>query len=84
MDLLIHAGKKVEDLFLKYGTIPDSSSTDNVEFKVVQTIIKCQLEVGERDKWNKIVNTSVGFSEETFTGFHHIYTMEKTCINHQR
>ena len=84
MDLLIHEGKKVEDLFLKYGTIPDSRSTDNVEFKIVQTIIKCQLEVGQTDKWNKIVNTCMGVSEDTSTGVHHMYTTKKTVTNHQK
>ena len=48
--LLIHEGKKVEDLFLGDGTIPDSSSMDNFEFKIFQTIIKRQLEGGETDK----------------------------------
>ena len=60
MTLLIHEGKKVEDLFLKDGTIPDLSSTENVEFKISQTIIKRQLEGGQIYKWNKIINTCMG------------------------
>ena len=83
MTLLIHEGKKAEDLVLKDGTIPDPSSTDNVEFKIFQTVIKRQLEGGETDNWHKIVNTCMGFSEETFTGVRHLYTMEKTGTNHQ-
>ena len=50
MTLLIHEGKKSEYLFLKDGTIPDPRSTDNAEFKIVQTIIERQLEGGETDK----------------------------------
>ena len=65
-------GKKSEDLFLKDGTIPDPISMDNVEFKIVQTIIKRQLEGGETDNWNQIFNTCKGFSKETFTGVHHM------------
>ena len=57
MTLLIHEVKKADDLFLKDGTILDPSSTDNVEFKIVQTVIKRQLEGGETGKRNKIVNT---------------------------
>ena len=76
-------GKKAEDLFLKDGTIPDPISTDNVEFNIVQTIIKRQLEGGETDKWNKIIDMCMGFSEKNFTGGHHMYTMEKTSTNHQ-
>ena len=53
MTLLIHEGKKTEDLLLKDGAIPDPISTDNAEFKIVKTIIKRQLEDGEMDKWKK-------------------------------
>ena len=60
MTLLIHEVNKEEDLFLKDDNIPDPSSMENVEFKIFQTIIKRQLEGGDTDKWNKIVNTSVG------------------------
>ena len=75
MTLLVHEGKKAEDFLLKDYTIPDPISTENVEFKIVQTIIKRQLKGVETDKWKKIVNTCMGFSEETFTGVHHLYTM---------
>ncbi len=77
MTLLIHEGKKAEDLFLKDGTLPDPSSTDNAEFKIVLTIIKRLLEAGETDKWNKIATRCKGVSEETTTGVHRLYTMEK-------
>merc|ERR1712194_612641 len=40
LTLLVHEGKKAEDLFLKDGTLPDPSTTDNAEFKIVLTIIK--------------------------------------------
>jgi len=77
MTLLIHEGKKAEDLFLKDGTLPDPTSTDNAEFKIVLTIIKRLLEAGETDKWNKIAKRCMGVSEETTTGVHRLYTMEK-------
>ena len=38
--ILIHEGKKSEELFIEDGTIPDLSSTENSVFKIVQTIIK--------------------------------------------
>ena len=82
MTILIHEGKKADNLFLKGGTIPGPSSTENVESKLVQTITKRQVQGGETDKWKKIVNTCIGFSEETFIGVHDLYTMKKTCINH--
>jgi len=77
LTLLIHEGKKAEDLFLKDGTLPDPSSTDNAEFKIVLTIIKRILEAGETDKWNKMAARCMGVSEETTTGVHRLYQMEK-------
>merc|ERR1712086_394702 len=75
--LLIHEGKKAEDLFLINGTLPDPSSTDNAEFKIVLSIIKRLLESGETDKWNKMAKRCMGVSEETTTGVHRLYSMEK-------
>merc|ERR1712028_80830 len=63
---------------LKDGTLPDPSTTDNAEFKIVLTIIKRLLESGETDKWNLISSRCLGVSEETTTGVHRLYTMEKT------
>lgn len=78
MTLIIHEGKKAEDLYAKDKTLPDPASTDNAEFKIVLTIIKRLLESGETDKWNKIATRCQGVSEETTTGVHRLYTMEKT------
>ena len=72
MTILVHKGKKADDLFLKDGTIPDPTPTDNFGFNMIQTIIKRQLEGWETDKWNKIVNTCMGFYEETSTGVNHM------------
>ena len=83
MTILVHEGRKKEDFSLKDFTIPDPRSTDNVEFNIVQTTIKCQLEGEETDKWNIIFNTCMEFSEETSTGVHYIYKMDKTGTNHQ-
>merc|ERR1719326_413825 len=78
MTLLIHEGKKAEDAFLKDGTLPDPNSADNAEFKIVLSIIRRILLSGDVDKWNKISSRCVGVSEETTTGVHRLYTMEKT------
>merc|ERR1712137_5991 len=64
-------------MVLKDGTLPDPASTDNAEFKIVLSIIKRLLEAGETDKWNKIASRCMGVSEETTTGVHRLYTMEK-------
>merc|ERR1712087_1070543 len=70
MTLIIHEGKKAEDLFNANGTWADPSSTDNAEFKIVLTIIRRLLESGVTDKWNKIAKRCMGVSEETTTGAH--------------
>jgi adenosylhomocysteinase len=77
MTLLIHEGKKAEEQFAKDKTLPNPDSTDNAEFKIVLTIIKRGLEAGELDKWTKIAVRCMGVSEETTTGVHRLYTMEK-------
>jgi len=77
MTLLIHEGKKAEDLFLNDGTLPDPTSTDNLEFVCILNIIKRLLKAGVTDKWNKIAARCKGVSEETTTGVHRLYTMEK-------
>jgi adenosylhomocysteinase len=78
MTLIIHEGKKAEDLFLKDGTLPDPTSTDNAEFKIVLTILKRILLTGETNKWNLLATRCMGVSEETTTGVHRLYVMEKT------
>merc|ERR1719401_3104206 len=77
MTLLVHEGKKAENAFLEDRTLPDSTSTDNAEFKIFLTIIKRLLQADETDKWNKIAQRCKGVSEETTTGVHRLYTMEK-------
>ena len=77
MTLLIHEGKKAEDRFAKDGTLPDPNVTDNSEMKVVLSIIRRLLESGETDKFAKIAGRCKGVTEETTTGVHRLYMMEK-------
>jgi len=77
MTLLIHEGKKAEDLFEKDGTVPDPASTDNAEFKLVLTMI-CRTLKSDPKKWNKIADRFIGVSEETTTGVHRLYQMQES------
>ena len=72
MTLLVTEGKKAEEFILKEGNTPSPRSTENVESKIVQTIIKRQLEGRETVKWNKNVNTHMVVSKEISTGVHHL------------
>merc|ERR1719311_1903969 len=87
MTLLIHEGVKWEKAYEADNTqIPDPASTDNPEFKCILNIIAREL---KRDptRWRKYAARIVGVSEETTTGVHRLYQMEKAgtllfpCIN---
>jgi len=76
MTLLIHEGVKAEIEFEKSGAVPDPSSTKNAELKIVFEIIARELKVNPK-KWRSIADRCVGVSEETTTGVHRLYQMEK-------
>lgn len=86
MTLLIHEGFEWEKKFAKDGKLPDPASTDNLEMKCVYRIIARELQ-RDAQRWTKIVPRLVGISEETTTGVHRLYQMEKEgkllfpCIN---
>jgi adenosylhomocysteinase len=75
--LLIHEGVKREKEFAATGAVPDPASTDNEEFKCVLTIIRDSLKT-DAQKWTKMAANIVGVSEETTTGVHRLYEMEKS------
>lgn len=76
MTLLIHEGYQAENAFEKDGTLPDPDATDNEELKIVRKIIRRELQVDPK-RWHKMVPRCVGVSEETTTGVHRLYDMEK-------
>merc|ERR1711871_1179554 len=76
MTLLIHEGVKAEDAFAKDGTLPDPSSTDDAEFKIVLSVLKECL-AQDPQKWHKIAAGVRGVSEETTTGVHRLWDMAK-------
>jgi adenosylhomocysteinase len=76
MTLLIHEGFKAEAEYAKSKTLPDPASTDNAEFKIVLTIIARELP-NNPQKWTKMAKRCFGVSEETTTGVHRLYQMEK-------
>merc|ERR1712216_279682 len=84
--LLIHEGVKAEKVFAESKTKPDPSKAGHAEFKcVLQTI--CDTLETDPQFWTKLAAECVGVSEETTTGVHRLYDMEKKgellfpCIN---
>jgi len=75
MTLLVHEGKKFEDAFEANGSLPDPTSTDNAEFKIVMTQVKRTITTGDPKKWTKLAARWLGVSEETTTGVHRLIQM---------
>ncbi|MGH7178379.1 MAG: adenosylhomocysteinase, partial [Tepidisphaeraceae bacterium] len=70
--LLIHKGAEFE----KSGKIPDAKADDSEEWTVILNVLKKSLSAS-RDKWTKIAKDCHGVSEETTTGVHRLYEMQK-------
>merc|ERR1712146_587577 len=76
MTLLVHEGKIAEDKYAVDGSLPNPELETNAEMKIVKTIIARELPKNPR-KWTKVVERMYGVSEETTTGVHRLYDMEK-------
>jgi adenosylhomocysteinase len=76
MTLMIHEGVKAEAQYKKDKTLPDPSSVEDEQFKIVLAIIARELP-GNPQKWTKLAARMVGVSEETTTGVHRLYIMHK-------
>jgi len=74
MTLLIHEGVKAEKAYEADKTLPDPSSTENAEFKIVLALLARELPKNPT-KWRKLAARMVGVSEETTTGVHRLYVM---------
>jgi len=77
MTLLVHKGAVFEAQYEKDGSLPDPSSTDNAEFKIILALLKREIPKHKR-KWRDMAERIQGVSEETTTGVHRLYQMEKS------
>jgi adenosylhomocysteinase len=73
--LLVHEGLKLEKEFAETGAIPDPTTTENPEFKIVLGLIRDSLKV-DPTKWTRMAKKIVGVSEETTTGVKRLYEMQ--------
>jgi len=74
--LLIHEGTKAEKIYAESKTLPDPSSTDDEEFKIVLTVIRNSIQK-DPTKFTRMGKGVYGVSEETTTGVHRLYQMAK-------
>jgi adenosylhomocysteinase len=70
--LLVHKGAEFE----KAGAVPDAKASDNEEWKSIVDVLKRTISDGSHT-WSDIVESVKGVTEETTTGVHRLYQMEK-------
>jgi len=70
--LLIHKGVEFE----KAGKVPGPETTDNEEFKVILGLLTQTIKQ-DSQRWTKVAKEVQGVSEETTTGVHRLYEMQK-------
>ena len=71
--LLVHKGLEFE----KAGTVPDPSTADSEEYGVVLGLLT-RLVREEAGMFTSMANSIKGVSEETTTGVHRLYDMQRT------
>ncbi|MGH9046569.1 MAG: adenosylhomocysteinase [Acidimicrobiales bacterium] len=70
--LFVHKGVEYE----KAGAVPDPSTADSEEFAVVLSRLGQTLAASPR-RWTQVANAIRGVTEETTTGVHRLYEMER-------
>jgi adenosylhomocysteinase len=70
--LLIHKGVEFE----KTGKVPGPETTDNEEFKEILKLLGTTL-AADPQRWTNVAKSMQGVSEETTTGVHRLYEMQK-------
>jgi adenosylhomocysteinase len=70
--LLIHEGVKYENA----RAVPSPDSTDNEEFKEILKLLGRTFKA-DPQRWHKVAKGVQGVSEETTTGVHRLYEMQK-------
>jgi adenosylhomocysteinase len=70
--LLVHKGVEFE----KAGRVPDPSTAPNEELAIVLALLGRSL-AADPQKWSTLANNIKGVTEETTTGVHRLYEMQK-------
>jgi len=70
--LLVHKGAEFE----KAGKVPAAKKTDNEEWQAVLAVLKQDF-AADNKKWTAAAKAIRGVTEETTTGVHRLYQMEK-------
>jgi adenosylhomocysteinase len=73
--LLIHRGCDFEDHFKKHGKLPEIDRS-NKEIAIIDQLLH-EVHAEDPMRWHNIVKEWIGVSEETTTGVHRLYHMQK-------
>jgi adenosylhomocysteinase len=73
--LLIHRGYDFENAYAETGSLPEIS-TENAEVEIVDTLLH-QIHAESPNKWHEEIEHLIGVSEETTTGVHRLYHMQR-------
>ncbi len=71
--LLVHKGVEFE----KAGAVPDPSTAESEEFRIVLATLQRSLEA-DPERWTKVAAGIRGVTEETTTGVHRLYQLAET------
>jgi len=71
--LLVHKGREFE----LAGRVPDAAEGDSHEWRVILETLRTSL-AGSSDRWTTIAESIKGVTEETTTGVHRLYELEKS------
>ncbi len=74
--LLIHKGFQAEVEYAKSGALPDPASSKVKEMQIILSLLRKRLQE-DPTFWHRMVPHLVGVSEETTTGVHRLYQMQK-------
>ncbi len=74
--LLIHKGFQAEEEYAKTGALPDPASSKIKEMQIILNLLRGRLQE-DPTFWHRMVPHLVGVSEETTTGVHRLYQMQK-------
>ncbi|HCT79200.1 MAG TPA: adenosylhomocysteinase [Micromonosporaceae bacterium] len=70
--LLVHKGVEFE----KAGAVPATAPTDSEEYAVILEVLRKSLET-DPGRWTRVAADIKGVTEETTTGVHRLYEMQK-------
>ncbi len=73
--LLIHRGYEFENHFDQHGKLPKIDKS-NKEIEIIDQLLY-DVHTKDPQRWHKVVKDWIGVSEETTTGVHRLYHMQK-------